>query len=300
MTTAARARGSARSHSLGRLAAAGLLSAPLLLVAASSATAAPTAQVGLGDSYAAGPLITPQDPTLPGCLRSLVDYPRLVAQREGFRITDVSCSGATTRDMTQPQTTNAGTNPPQLNALRATTGVVTLTIGGNDIGFSSIIQNCLAASPNGPTNSGARTCKQFYTAGGTDQLRARIRATRPKVDAVLAAIHRRSPHARVFLAGYPDILPERGTGCYPQMPLTTTDVPYLRGIEKALNQMLANSAAAHRTTYVDTYRPTIGHDACKLPGVRWIEPVIPVDAAPVHPNRLGERAMARAVERAIR
>jgi lysophospholipase L1-like esterase len=257
-------------------------------------------QVGLGDSYAAGPLITPQDPTLPGCLRSLVDYPRLVAAHEGFAITDVSCSGAKTDDMFAPQVTQAGTNPPQLNALTPDTSVVTLTIGGNDIGFSSIIQNCLAFGPNGPTNSGRRTCKQFYTAGGTDQLAARIQQTAPKVANVLTAIHDRSPNAQIYLAGYPDILPETGTGCYPQMPLTRTDVPYLRGVEKQLNQMLSDTAGSNGATYVDTYTPTIGHDTCKLPVLRYIEPVVPVqDAAPVHPNRAGEAALARAVEASI-
>ena len=55
-----------------------------------------------------------------------------------------------------------------------------------------------------------------------------------------------------------------------------------------------------RRTYVDTYTPTIGHDTCKLPVLRYIEPVVPVqDAAPVHPNRRGEAALARAVVAAI-
>jgi lysophospholipase L1-like esterase len=180
---------------------------------------------------------------------------------------------------------------------------VTLTIGGNDIGFSSIIQNCLAATPDGPTASRAQTCKAFYTKGGTDQLAARIRATRPKVNHVLRAIHRRSPNAKVYLAGYPAILPESDPGprCFAQMPLTTTDLAYLRGVEKKLNRMLANAAAANKATYVDTYRPTIGHDTCTLPPVRYIEPVVaPIEAAPVHPNRFGEAAMARIVAHKIR
>ncbi|HEX2052127.1 MAG TPA: SGNH/GDSL hydrolase family protein, partial [Actinomycetota bacterium] len=41
-------------------------------------------------------------------------------------------------------------------------------------------------------------------------------------------------------------------------------------------------------TYVDLYAPTLGHDACQLPGARWVEPVAaPVGAAPVHPNVMG-------------
>jgi lysophospholipase L1-like esterase len=283
---------------VARLAAvAALVGAPVAFLGSGGASAAAvTSQVGLGDSYASGPVITPQDPTLPGCLRSLVNYPHLVAQQKGYALTDVSCSGATTQDMFSAQSTDAGTNPPQLSALTPGTGIVTLTIGGNDIGFTGIIKQCLAEQPNGPTASGSQTCKAFYTAGGTDQLAARVAATRPKVDNVLTAIHQRSPHAKIYLAGYADILPETGPGCWPQMPLTPTDVAYLRDIEKNLNGMLASSAAANGAVFVDTYGPTIGRDACQLPVIRDVEPVIPVqDAAPVHPNRAGERAMADAV-----
>ncbi|MBN9621235.1 MAG: SGNH/GDSL hydrolase family protein, partial [Actinobacteria bacterium] len=81
---------------------------------------------------------------------------------------------------------------------------------------------------------------------------------------------------------------------------TTGDVAYLTGKERDLNGMLANAAAANGATYVDTYTPSIGHDACQPVGTRWIEPVIPSDIqAPVHPNALGEAGDARAVEAAF-
>jgi len=72
------------------------------------------------------------------------------------------------------------------------------------------------------------------------------------------------------------------------MPIPPGDVPYLRGIEKALNAMIAQQAAANDATFVDTYAASIGHDACEIPTVRWVEPVVPAaPAAPVHPNQLG-------------
>jgi lysophospholipase L1-like esterase len=288
------------------LVGAAALTAGLTLLGAPSAVAAPgDTHVALGDSYAAGPLITPQDPTRLFCLRSLANYPHVAAARDKTVLTDVSCSGAQTEDMFSAQTTyEGGTNPPQLDALKPDTDIVTITIGGNDIGFTGIIENCAAYSPNGPTRSGAQTCKAFYTAGGTDQLAARIDATRPDVDEVLRAISARSPQARVYVAGYPAILPESSrdaaTVCWPQMPLTTTDVDYLRGVEKQLNQMLADSAAANGATYVDTYTPTIGHDACKPPVIRYVEPLVPVgDAAPVHPNRGGAAAVGKIVAKVM-
>ena len=286
-------------------AVAALMAVPALAGAAAGASPAAAAtgasQVSLGDSYVAGPLITPQDPTSLGCLRSLVNYPHLEAQQKGYVLTDVSCSGATTDDMFAPQTGYDGKAvPPQLDALTPATKVVTLGIGGNDIGFTSIIENCIAYTPTGPSRSGTQNCKDFYTAGGSDQLAQRISATSPKVVEVLQAIHSRSKDAKVYVVGYPAILPENGA-CWPILPLTVPDTSYLGTVEQKLNAMLATAATNNGATFVKTYPSTIGHDACKLPGVRFVEPLVPVgDAAPVHPNRFGEAALATIVTDAIR
>jgi hypothetical protein len=202
--------------------------------------------------------------------------------------------------MSSPQTTGAGTNPPQLSAVTSTTSVVTLGISGNDIGFVSVIENCVALTPFGPTRVG-QTCQSFYDPGGTsqnDKILAAIKATAPKVAAVLQHIHAQAaPGAKVFVVGYPAILPPSGNGCWPQMPLTFSDVGYLRQKEIQLNQMLATPAAHQGAIYVNTYRPSRNFNACQLPGARWIEPVVPISpAAPVHPNAMGEAGMAGVVE----
>src|SRR5258708_24916810 len=119
---------------LGAIIAIGALSVP------SQAAAAGTSgtYVRLGDSYASGPLIPNQHLNPVGCLRSDHNYPSLVAgviHARSFR--DVSCSGATTVEMTSPQQVPLGTNPPQLSALPARATLVTLTIGRHDIGFGS-------------------------------------------------------------------------------------------------------------------------------------------------------------------
>jgi GDSL-like Lipase/Acylhydrolase family len=94
--------------------------------------------VALRDSYTAGPLIPNQSLNPLGCLRSDQNYPREVQRALRFTsFADVSCSGADTGDMTQPQNVTPGPNPPQFNALTAGTTVVTLGIGGNDIGFNA-------------------------------------------------------------------------------------------------------------------------------------------------------------------
>jgi lysophospholipase L1-like esterase len=243
--------------------------------------------VAVGDSYTAGPGVLMQQLDQLGCFRSDHNYPHLVAQARSVALRDPSCSGATTADLTVPQAILGGANPPQLNALDPTVGTVSVQIGGNDIGFIEIVLRCTALLPLGTP------CRTVYTAGGTDEISRRIAATASKVAAVLAEVRRRSPQARIFVVGYPAILPEVGMGCWPLLPIAPDDVPYLRDKEKQLNAMLATQAAAAGATYVDVYTPSIGHDACQLPGVRWVEPLLPLSpAAPVHPNALGMQGMA--------
>ncbi len=238
--------------------------------------------VALGDSYTAGPLIP--NPVLPlGCLKSSNNYPRLAAPTIGLQLRDASCSGAQTEDMTQPQDVDPdGPNPPQFNSLDASTTVVSITIGGNDIGFSSVAQDCITVNPF------STPCKNKYASGGKDQLAERIAATAPKVAAVLQGIKARSPLAKIYVLNYPAIFPETGFGCWPQMPIGFGDVPYLRSTQKNLNAMLGTQAAANGATLVNWYGASIGHDACKGSSTRWVEPLVPGElAAPIHPNKAG-------------
>jgi hypothetical protein len=264
-----------------------VLAVSLVALAAAPAGASAASWVGLGDSYAAGPLIPNQSLSPLGCLRSDHNFAHLSAAARGKTLTDVSCSGATTADMTASQSTDAGTNPPQFNALAATTSTVSLQIGGNDIGFTEILENCATYNPF------SHPCKDRYDSGGNDQIAARIAATAPKVDAVLKGIRQRSPSAKILVVNYAAILPETGSGCWPQVPFAYADVPYLRAKEQQLNTMLATEAAANGATLVDDYSASIGKDACKSSGTRWVEPLVPATAAaPFHPNARGEAGVA--------
>lgn len=265
-------------------------------MAAPASAASPVSYVALGDSYTAGPLVLPQDPSDFGCFRSLLNYPHQLQGRYQFAgFEDAGCSGARTDDMFAPQAITGGANPPQLDALDPATGLVTLQVGGNDIGFSEIALSCPALIPLGTP------CLDRYSPpGGVDEISRRINETRPKIDAVLAAIKQRSPSARTFVIGYPSLFPENGVGCWPAMPYAPGDVPYLIAKEKELNAMLAERAAAHGVTFVDTYTPSLGHDACAFLGVRWIEPVIlPLLGFLVHPNAIGMAGMESATAAAI-
>jgi lysophospholipase L1-like esterase len=257
-------------------------------VFAGAAEAAPR-YTALGDSYAAGPLIpNPLSPL--GCLKSSNNYGRIAQRTLAFaEYRDATCSGARTDHFLQTQNVTPGPNPPQANSLSADTRLVTLTFGGNDIGFSDLAQDCVSVLPLGSP------CRNRYTRNG-DQISARIAATSPKVDAILDGIRARSPLAKVLVVNYSAIFPHSGSGCWPKLPVAPGDVRWLREKQVELNGMLASQAAANGATLVDVYSASVGRDACAGSGTRWVEPYVPGNAAaPLHPNLRGMQAMAAMV-----
>ncbi|MEV5238585.1 SGNH/GDSL hydrolase family protein [Streptomyces cinnamoneus] len=291
-----RPRGGRYAKALAALGAASALTA----AASPSVSAAPAQQAGsaryvaLGDSYTSAPGVPEQSGG--DCARSSVNYPALTAaqlQQKSFK--DVSCSGATTDDFWRAQ----GENAPQLDALGKQTKLVTVGIGGNDIGFGTIIGTCAQLSVTDP--AGAPCKKQFTAADGSDQLTARINEAAPKIARVLKAVHERAPYAKVVLVGYPTIMPDSGESCFPAVPIAAGDASYLRDTEKRLNAMLKEQARTAHVRFADTYGPTVGHDVCKPTADRWVEGAQPENpAAPFHPNAKGEAAMARSVTAELR
>jgi lysophospholipase L1-like esterase len=252
--------------------------------------------VALGDSYTSGPGIANQIASSALCARSDHNYPSIVAQAiQPTSFVDVSCAGAVTDNMTNPQ----GLAAPQFNALSPADRLVTVGIGGNDANFAGIAVTCIILGTLNPTGA---PCKANYTSGGTDQIAALIAQTAPKIAAVLQGIHQRAPYARVLLIGYPDILPASASLCAPGVndPLAPGDVPWLNSEEQRMNQMLASQAAAGGATFVDTYTSSVGHDACQLPGTRYIEGIVDVqNAIPIHPNALGMQNDAQQILAAL-
>ncbi|UOX92683.1 SGNH/GDSL hydrolase family protein [Amycolatopsis sp. FBCC-B4732] len=247
------------------------------LMVAPAATAGPLRYVALGDSSAAGPGIPVQiDAT---CLRSDHDWPHVLAARLGAALTDVTCSGATTADLTGRQ---AGVVAPQFAALRRDTALVTLAIGANDIALGSAFVTC--ASPDAPVSP---SCEEQYAT----VFPARIAATAPKIAAALEEIHRRSPAARVVVTGY--LTYWRPGGCYPADPFTAADAGFIQATFDRLMTMLADQSRRHGASYVDIREPSARHGLCAGPAGRWLEGAVPASPAyPYHPNAAGMAAAA--------
>ncbi|GAB3443675.1 SGNH/GDSL hydrolase family protein [Streptomonospora sediminis] len=250
--------------------------------------------VALGDSFTAGPLIPPPHdrPTL--CMRSGRNYPNLVADALGARrFTDASCIAATTGHMTSAQELLLTTNPPQLDSLTPHTTLVTLGIGGMDLGFVEIMLSCIALSL---TDSGGAPCRDNYVDHGHDELRARLDSAGGRIGDVLGAIRERSPDATIAVVGYLELLPSDDP-CL-QVPFAQGDIPYMYGIWSELNAELEKQAAAAGAVFVDTSGP--GHDMCAPPGQRWVEGIVPSRPTfPVHPNATGMAVVADRVLSAL-
>jgi len=134
--------------------------------------------------------------------------------------------------MTAAQPTGQGTNPAQLSALSSGTALVTVSIGGNDIGLIDIVAKCtdldlVPALIPGLGSAGRTPCEDFYTAGGTDQIGQRIQAVTGRLAGTLTQIGERAPHARVYVVGYPDLLPAAGGGCGGALGVTAGDIAFL-------------------------------------------------------------------------
>jgi len=249
------------------------------------AVSSPLRYVALGDSYSAASGVLPLDLFAPPeCLRSVRNYPHVIAADTGAQLKDVTCGAAETSDFFESQYPGVA---PQLDALSEDTQLVTMTIGGNDSGV--FIDTIVACGSAGLSTLGQGSpCKDRYGSTFEETINT---VTYPSLVNALNAVRAKSPAARVAILGYPWIMPASG-GCFDKMPVAEGDVPYVRGIQATLNDAISRAAAATGSTYVDFSTVSNGHDACKPLGVRWIEPVLQgTNPVIVHPNALGESEM---------
>ncbi|WP_411104815.1 SGNH/GDSL hydrolase family protein [Streptomyces sp. cmx-4-9] len=247
----------------------------------------PLDYVALGDSYSAGSGVLPVDTSNLLCLRSTANYPHVLAARTGARLKDVTCGAAQTKDFAGAQYPGVA---PQLDALSADTDLVTFTMGGND--NSTFINALLACGSAGIFSGGKGSpCKDRNGTSFDDQIEAN---TYPALKKALQDIRAKSPNARIAALGYPWITPATADpSCFAKLPIAAGDVPYMRAIQAHLNSAVKRAAEETGAVYVDFSQVSEGHDACKAPGTRWIEPLLfGQSVVPVHPNALGEQRMA--------
>ena len=265
-----------------------------LSVGAAGASAANWA--GLGDSYAAGPLIPNQQLNPLGCLRSDHNFAHLAAAALGRSLADASCSGAKTADMTAPQDVTPGpANPPQLNALTTDTQIVTLQIGGNDIGFTSILRELRHRQPvRAPVPRQVRRQRPRHARRQDRRHRAEGRRGPPGDPHALARA--RASSSSTTRRSCPRPAAAAGRRSRSRSPTSPTCAASRRTSTRCSPSRRPPTARGSSTTT----RASIGRDACKSSSTRWVEPLVPANAAaPFHPNARGEAGIATVVVGAV-
>ena len=277
-----------RSRALAAFATATAAAGLLALPAGHAQAADPLTMVALGDSSAAAPLVGWQSSW--DCLRSTSNWPALAARELGATLTDVTCSGATTSDLTAKR---YGYIPAQLDAVHADTDIVTLAIGANDLNLGATVPACMNPLPE-PAGVACTTWQQ-------DKTDSQLAVVAPKVAAAVRAIHQKAPGAEVQLVSYLHYWSDGG--CYPTDPIWDADTVWLQSIFTRVNAMLRDVAAANGAGYVDLDGPSTGHGTCAdplEPGAKWVEGFVPTSqAAPYHPNQTGNTAAGHLVAAAI-
>ena len=250
----------------------------------------PQRYVALGDSFTAAPLVPTTDISN-GCFRSDRNYPSLLAASLDLRLRDVSCSGATTGDLVRRQrTVREASVPPQLRAVDPRADLVTLGIGGNDLGlFSSLVRTCLdlrRLDPQGAPCAGSAVGRRLLAAAPTIGDHVRLAVER---------VQRRAPEARIVLVGYLRVAPSDGA-CPRLLPFARGDVAFGDRVLRALDGALRDAADARGVDYLDAYALSEGHDVCSdQPWVNGQRTRAGIALA-FHPLAAGMRALATELE----
>ncbi|WP_245847896.1 SGNH/GDSL hydrolase family protein [Lentzea kentuckyensis] len=219
--------------------------------------------VALGDSYASG---AGAGSYVDGsCRRSSNAYPALRGKDfPSFKF--VACSGATTKSLRS-----------QLKALTPATTLVTITIGGNDLGFVDVMTTCVLKSDYA-CHKRVEKARQF----ARDQLPARL-------DATYTAIREAAPNAELVVLGYPRLFTQVD-GC---RALSTMKRVSLNDAADEVSGVIGEAAGRAGARYVDVREAFADHGVCSREP--WINGLVNPTGDSYHPNRAGQAAYFEAL-----
>ncbi|MEU6227252.1 SGNH/GDSL hydrolase family protein [Streptomyces sp. NPDC047042] len=219
--------------------------------------------VALGDSYSSGVGAGYYDTASGDCKRSQLNYPALsAAAHADYTLKDVSCSGATIADV----------RANQLSALSSGTDLVTLTVGGNDAQFASVVEACLTQS-----DSYCGTATQWMSYYAQNQLVTELAG-------LYKDIKTRAPQAEIVVLGYPQTV--AATGSCGAIDLSSAKRTSMNKLADALAEGTRAASVKEPVTFVDMRATFKGHEACGSDP--WINGVDLTDLTSVfHPNLAG-------------
>ncbi|MDP4506438.1 SGNH/GDSL hydrolase family protein [Nonomuraea turcica] len=262
------------------------------------------AYVALGDSFSSGEGVYELDkqPLNDGadrCHRATGSYVPLVAQTYRFAggTAFYACSGATTGQLFSGQWGHR----PQITRVGPAASLVTLSIGGNDAGFTKVLTACIAKLPW----SSACVDQDAAVAG-------RIERLRTDMSKVLRELRVRAPHARIVVLGYPRPFPRDPVASVDN--LTVEDQRWLNGVTRRLNDTVGSVVAEFdraiaafegpgSVEYVDAYEAFTGHEVGRpqpyLNGLHMDMEELRVNARSYHPTGDGYRLFAGLITKQI-
>ena len=257
--------------------------------------------VAMGSSYASGPGVTKlADARDPRCTRSNDNYARQVSRSLRLELVDVSCGGATTKHVLE------GWNelPPQIDALTADTALVTVTIGGNDLGY---VGRLFAASCEGaPSEATKAVCAGMRARAGSapplpaEPDAATWSATEAGLTAIAAEVHSRAPRARLVFVEYLAAVPD--DELCPTLPLSPAGARVARQTAGRLARVTEAVAKRYGAEVLRATAMSRGHHACAAEP--WVTGFVPTSPGgtfvPYHPNLAGMTAVADALVAKLR
>jgi len=262
---------------------------------ASTSLPAGSKYVSMGSSFASGPGITTTADVR--CRRSRDNYGHQLARSRQLALVDVSCGGATTAHILGPR----DELPPQIDAVTPDTRLVTITIGGNDLG---LMVGLIAASCEGEAAAGmhSATCRRlltrlpngFVVPVPDEAAWARVESA---MDEISREVRRRAPHARLVFIDRFRVLPPSGVCA--EVPLSEAAAVRYRAMADRMARIDAAVAERASADLVKASELSRDHSACaKDPWLTGF--LIPAgarpDLTPYHPNLAGMTAIAAAID----
>ena len=249
--------------------------------------------IALGDSYTAGPQLGPRSGP-PGCAQTTGNYPHRLAKELDLELTDVSCGGAATANLTTPQNLSGGTSvDPQLDAVTGDADLVTLGIGGNDGRvFNTLVTTCVGLAVKDPDGS---PCTDLARQPGNPVIQM-LEDLGDSIKGAVDDIRARAPEARVVVVGYPKFFPDEQL-C-DRVPLAAGDLGIANEVTAKLRDALRDGARRADAEFVDVQAATEGHDICS--DDPWVAGAVPErPALAFHPYAEEQQEVARLLKELV-
>jgi lysophospholipase L1-like esterase len=248
--------------------------------------------VAMGSSFAAGPGLGQRAPgSPPRAGRSTANYAGLLASELGLRLTDVSYSGAVTADILSRR---ADGWPAQLDAVTEDTKLVTMTCGGNDVGY---VKRLLLSSLPWPLGSLPGIRRRAHFLASTELIEERFAEVSSNMLQIAAGVSHRAPGCQLAFVDYLTILPpHRGT---PTGALPPEIAEWGRGVAHRLTDVARKAAGRSGCIFVPAGDLSVDHHAWSaVPWTRHFS-LTRRGGPPYHPNAAGMAAVADMIAAAL-